>query len=308
MDTRPELGPGERRTLGHFTSPAARARFATAYDAAFALLPRDHEGLDLDTSFGRVRAYRFGAGPGTPLVLLGGRNASTPMWAINLPLLAKDRPVFTLDGLGEAGGSTQTSPLTGPEDQARWVAEALGELGIGPVHLVGSSLGGWLALQVAIRRPPSVRSLTVLDPPATFARLRAGFVAGGLLSTLPLTPEWARHRLLRWITGGPSDGAVGPEARLAMAALRGFRVRQPPPVLPTLEELRSVRTPVLALIAGRSRVHDARTAVARASTLPHGTVELWPDASHVVHGDFPQRFAERLEAFVMTVESSEVAS
>ena len=38
-----------------------------------------------------------------------------------------------------------------------------------------------------------------------------------------------------------------------------------------------------------------RAAVARADVLPAGTVELWPDASHLLSAEFPQRLAERLD-------------
>ncbi len=301
---RPNLGERGHGTLGHFKNQAGFERFAAAYDDAFALLPRQYDRLDLDTSFGRVRCYRFGAGSATPLVLLPGRNAATPVWGKNLPSLARTRTVYCLDSLGEAGASTQTRPLNSPDDQAGWVSEALGVLAAGPVHLVGSSLGGWLGMHVAIHHPESLRSLTVLDPPATFARLSAVFIAGGMLSAIPVTPEWLRRRLLGWITGASPSSADGPEARLGMAALRGFRVRQPRPTMPSTEQLRGVSVPVLALIGGRSRVHAPRAAAIRAGALPTGTVELWPDASHALHGEFPQRLAERLEEFFTTVETS----
>ncbi|MGA9749807.1 MAG: alpha/beta fold hydrolase, partial [Nocardioides sp.] len=160
----PILGGHGRSALGHFRNRAGFERFHAAYGDAFALLPPMKERLDLDTSFGRVRCYRFGAGSGTPLVLLPGRNASTPTWGTNLPSLSTTRTVYCLDSLGEAGASTQARPLASPDDQAGWVAEALSELGAGPVHLVGSSLGGWVALHVAIHHPESLRTLTVLDP------------------------------------------------------------------------------------------------------------------------------------------------
>ncbi len=301
---RPNLGGRGHSAVGHFKNQAGFERFVAAYGDAFALLPREHGRLDLDTSFGRVRCYRFGAGSATPLVLLPGRNASTPMWGVNLPSLLKTRTVYCLDSLGEAGASTQTRPLHGPNDQAAWVTEALGLLGAGPVHLVGSSLGGWLAVHVAIHHPQSLRSVTVLDPPATFARLSAGFIAGGLISAIPATPEWFRRRLLVWITGATPSRSDGPEARLATAALRAFRARHPVPTMPGMDQLRGVDVPVLALIGGRSRVHDPRAAATRAAALPTATVELWPDASHVLNSEFPQRLAERIDEFVTTVEGS----
>ena len=55
---------------------------------------------------------------------------------------------------------------------------------------------------------------------------------------------------------------------------------------------------MLALIAGRSVMHDAASAAARArNLLPRGQVELWPDASHAINGEYPEEIAETAAAF-----------
>lgn len=52
------------------------------------------------------------------------------------------------------------------------------------------------------------------------------------------------------------------------------------------------------LIAGKSIVHDAGKAAARAHTLRESTVEIWPEASHAINGEYPARLAERVHAFL----------
>ena len=104
--------PGPK--VGHFRSERARDHFLSIYWAGMAGLPPYSESLDVPTSFGTVRAYRFdGPSDTTPVVLLPGRNASTPMWRVNLPELRKHRPVIGIDLLGEAGLSVQDEPITG---------------------------------------------------------------------------------------------------------------------------------------------------------------------------------------------------
>ena len=66
----------------------------------------------------------------------------------------------------------------------------------------------------------------------------------------------------------------------------------------TDDQLRSLDIPVLAFIAGRSVMHDAKRAAARArNLLPNGQLELWPDASHAINGEYPDEIAEAAEAF-----------
>src|SRR5437867_1480918 len=134
----PESNVGPKfkgRRVGYFRETAGYRRYTGAYRDGFEKLPPVRETIDVATSFGTVRAYRFGEGEATPLVLLPGRQAATPMWAANLPGLLAGRPVLTLDLLGEPGLSVQSKPLTDDADQAAWLSEALAELESRPVHV-----------------------------------------------------------------------------------------------------------------------------------------------------------------------------
>jgi pimeloyl-ACP methyl ester carboxylesterase len=291
--------------VGHFRSDAARAHFMSAYRAGMSGLPPVGEQWDVPTSFGTVRAYRFdGPDSGVPVLLLPGRNASTPMWRANLPSLVGRRTVYSLDLLGEAGMSVQTRPLTGPQDQAAWLDEALAGLGLDRAHLMGVSIGGWTATNCAVHQPERVASLTLLDPAMTFATipLRAILVSAALF--LPV-PNMVRRRVFSWISGGaPVDDSV-PEAELLAAASADFVLRAPMPRVFTDDQLRSLNVPVLALLAGRSVMHDAARAAARArQLLPHGQIELWEQASHAINGEYPDDIAARTRRFWNEVDAS----
>ena len=290
---------GVRALLSDFADEAARTHYTTVYDEAFAGLPAVNERRTVETDYGSVCCYEFGTGDGTPLTLLAGRNAATPMWAPNLPALAANRRVICIDAIGEAGMSTQTAPIATSADHGLWVEQALDGLDVSTTHLVGASLGGWTAMHVAAHSR-RVRSLTLVDAVTTFAKLRAGFIAAGMLAQSPLVTARRRRRLLAWIAGGEEDSS--PQARLGIAALRGFRVKQAPPKLLSDEHLAAVHVPVLALIAGRSRVHNPADAVARAHQLPTATVEMWPDAGHALNAQFPDRFNSRILEFVSDID------
>jgi pimeloyl-ACP methyl ester carboxylesterase len=291
--------------VGHFRSAAARAHYLDAYRAGMAGLPRVAESLDVPTSFGIVRVHRFdGPTDAMPVVLLPGRGAATPMWRANLPALVGSRAVYCVDLLGEAGLSVQTRPIAGADDQARWLDETLAGLGLTSVHLLGASIGGWAAINHAARLPGRVASLLLLDPVQTFARIpvKALLATAAMLS--PGVPAVVRARVLRWLGGGADVDDSVREARLIAAAMVDFVLRLPPPGLIDDGRLRTLDVPVLAVLAGRSVMLDSDRAAAKArKVLPHARIEVWPDASHAINGEFPERVAKRAAALWGTPRS-----
>jgi len=103
------------------------------------------------------------SGTGPPLVLLHPLGSSSRMWAPVVPALGERFDVIAVD-LPGFGGS-EPLPATqepSPAVLADRVSALLDELGIPAPHVVGNSLGGWVALELAGRRP--VASLTLLAP------------------------------------------------------------------------------------------------------------------------------------------------
>lgn len=284
--------------LGHFRDAAAQRAFELAYADAMRLLPAPTRSDDVPTRYGRVRIYRFGSAATTPIVLLPGHYASTPMWHGVLEHLMTTHSVYALDALGEPGMSEQTRALTSAQDQARWLDEALAATGALGVHVVGASIGGHLGLNLALHARERVATLCLLEPASVFARYSWKTVVVSLGAAFPLMPDALRMRILSWISGAETDESE-PIAKLIAAGMRGWVNAVPTPKYPRDDELRRLDMPVLALLAGRSIVHNAARAAARARrVLGRGQVELWPEASHAVTGEFPERVAQTILSFV----------
>lgn len=285
--------------VGGFKSEQARSHFLDVYRAAMTELPAVSETRDVPTSFGTVRAYRFAGSPdATPVILLPGRNASTPMWRGNIPLLQKHRPVIGIDLLGEAGLSVQKKPIAGPDDEAHWLDETVAGLGLDRVHLMGVSIGGWTATNYAARRPGRAASLVLLDPVLTFAPVTIKVVLASPALFVPGIPDSLRRRVLSWISGGADIDQAATEAVLISAGSTDYTLRKAMPKLISDEQLRGLDIPVLALIGGRSVMHDAAPAAQRARRLlTRGQVELWPGASHAINGEYAAEIAERAADF-----------
>lgn len=291
------------RGVGHFRSDAAHVHFLDAYRRAMAGLPAPAERRDVRTAFGTVRVYRFDGPAGRPVVLLPGRNAATPMWAANLPGLLAHRTVYGVDLLGEPGMSVQQRPFRDADDQATWFEDMLAGWGLDSVHLMGVSFGGWTALDHAVRRPGRAASVTLLDPVLTFAPIPVRTMLAVTPLALPRTPAVLRRRVLRWMSGGAEVDDSDPVAALIAAGTADYVLQQPLPARFTDAQLRALDIPVLAVIAGRSVIHDAERAAGRArETLRRGVVEVWPDASHAINGEFPGRIADRAGRFWAAVD------
>ncbi|GAA4095514.1 alpha/beta fold hydrolase [Actinomadura miaoliensis] len=288
--------------VGRFTSAAAERRFRAAYAEGMRLLPAPTETHDVGTAFGDVRVYRFGAASGVPLVLLHGRNGTTISWRPNIEPLARRRTVFSVDLLGEPGASVQTAPIRDAADQAAWLDQTLAGLGLDRVHLVGVSIGGWTACNIAVRRPQRVASATLLDPAATLARMPLALVLRTIPTLVPFLSRRATPRFLRYVDGQGGEPLADPVGRVIDAAMSGFRTAVPQPALFGDDQLRSLSVPVLAIVAGRSVIHDPRTAYERARTLiPDVRAELWPEATHAVSGQCAARVNDRVLAFTADI-------
>ncbi|UXA20582.1 alpha/beta fold hydrolase [Mycobacterium sp. SMC-4] len=262
-------------------------------------LPTVDAEADVSTSFGRVRTYQFGAHhDSTPVVLLPGRNAATPMWRANLAGLTARRRVYSVDLLGEAGLSVQTRPITGAQDQAQWLADTLGGLELDRAHLMGVSIGGWAAANFAARFGDRVASLVLLEPVNTFGPIPLRTLALSAVLVLPGVPQPIRRWFLSWLSGGADLEQAAPEARLIDAAMTDFTLRLPPPTRITNDQLRALSMPVLAFLGGRSVMLDAeRAARCAQELLPHSEIHIYPEASHAINGECAAEIERRAVAF-----------
>ncbi|MFI9453651.1 alpha/beta fold hydrolase [Amycolatopsis sp. NPDC052450] len=290
--------------VGGFASSEARAEYEVVYERGLAALPAPAGIHDVETAFGVARVYRFGQPGGTPIVLLPGRAGTAVMWEPNLTALLGHGEVYAVDLIGEPGRSEQTAPIRDGVDQAAWLSTVLAELDLAAVHLIGYSFGGWLAANLAARAPERLRSLTLIDPVLTFGGLTAGLVVRATLTAIPGINRWARPSFLHWISGGAEVDTTDPVARVIDEGMRTYRIALPSPRLITDAQLRSLRMPVLALIAGRSVIHHPDRAAARArELLPRGQVELWPSATHAIAGEAADEVNARILAFLAVEET-----
>ena len=254
----------------------------------------------------RVRYRVDGAGP--PVVMLHGIGRSLEDWSEQHELLQDRFRVHSVDLPGFGGSEPLTEPYTLPA-LAGFVEDFLDAIGVGgPVRLVGNSLGGAVAMQVAVQAPRRVASLVLVDS-AGFGRevaLTLRLLAIRPLGRLLLRPS--RSGAGQVERGIFHDPAFATDARIEHAyqlAQRPHAARVMLEIARTFGTLRGVRPqwrqqlleavaqlgiPVLVVWGSSDRILPAAHLNAAAARLPHARTHLFDDTGHM-----PQ--IERAEAF-----------
>ena len=119
-----------------------------------------HKAQYLDLGGGRIHLMRAGAGE--ELLFLHPA-AGAGFWLPFHDLLAESFDVISPDHPG-FGESDRLEWIDGIEDLVYFYLDLLDALDLEAVHVVGASLGGWLAAELAVHQPSRVRSLVMVDP------------------------------------------------------------------------------------------------------------------------------------------------
>lgn len=111
-----------------------------------------------------IKLYYEIQGAGRPLILLHGGLGAIEMFGPNLPALAKGRQLIAVDLQGHGRTADIDRPLR-VTLMADDIAALMAHLGLDSADVMGYSLGGGVALQLAIRHPERVRKLVVVSTP-----------------------------------------------------------------------------------------------------------------------------------------------
>lgn len=259
-----------------------------------------------------VRTRYFVGGEGPPLVLIHGLAGAASEWSELAPALARRRRVVIPELPGHAGTAPLPAApnLNGFADRVRLVAETEGVL---PAPFVGHSLGGSVALRLALRWPEDARGVVLAASAGIASSTRRAQFWLALLGHMkpgrriaPHRRRIARSNVLRrvvfgyWAVSDPpalSDRAV--EALLAapehhadtLAAARAL-VRDDP-----RRDLEGVRCPVLVLWGARDHQVPVDDAFQYARRL-RAPLRVIPDCGHLVVAERPDACLHAIEEFL----------
>ena len=257
------------------------------------------------------------AGEGPPLVLLHALGESALDWRWVLPALTRTHSVYAPD-LPGFGDSAKPLVDYSPTFFARFISGYLDALGLERAAVAGNSLGGLVALSLALSEPERVSALGLIDSAGlgrtvTYA-LRAPTLPGygELTIAWSRTPPgatqraWTRTPLLFAHPGSVPPEWIKEQYRLAQqpgfleAALAALRaqvdLRGQREVL--LDRLSGLEMPTLVVWGVSDRVFPVSQAREATARLREGSLALIPACGHLPHVERPDRFVGALGRFL----------
>jgi pimeloyl-ACP methyl ester carboxylesterase len=246
------------------------------------------------------------AGDGPPVVLLHAGIADRSMWEDVMPMLAGSYRAIACDlrGFGE-------TPLPdGPFAYAADVVALLDELEIERAHVIGVSMGGHVAIDLALARPDRVDRLVLVgagidgwDHEPTlreaWAEEEAAFERGDL-------DEVAWMNVRTWLDGPERDENTVSAAlrRRVYEMQRAALDLENPAATPgwltpsRRERLGDIEAPTLVLVGALDQRDFRRIARFLASEIPGATFEELPGVAHLPPLERPEAFARAVLAFL----------
>lgn len=254
--------------------------------------------MPFTTAPGFRMAYEM-IGSGDPLLLINGLGSDRSEWLYQTPVFSPHFRVVTFDNRGAGESETPPGPYT-TEQMAGDAAALLDHLGIDRADVLGVSLGGMIAQEVALRRPDRVRRLVLAcTAPGGEGALRP---SPGVLQAFVRSPGADREEeIRRALPFLYTDGYRRSHPERVEAFVRRRLAAETSPeghscqlaaaqTHSAWERLESIRAPTLVIAGEEDQVVPPENSRRIASRIPGAKLVLLPGAPH-------RFFAENAEAF-----------
>jgi esterase len=254
-----------------------------------------------------MQLYYRSFGEGKPLIVLHGLLGMSDNWIMPAKELAKDYKVILPDLRNH--GNSPHSDVFNLQVMAEDIVELIQTLGFESVYLLGHSLGGRIAMSVALQHPHLVEKLVVVDiAPRQYSGNKSISNMMEVMSRVDFNNLLTLTAIEEFLTRYIPDPRVRNHAmkNLKRKTGVGFEWKANLPVIvkdietlmtPVYEELRFTK-PVLFIKGGASDFITNADMKPIFHHFPEATLRTIPNASHWVHVDEPELFLEELNKFL----------
>lgn len=244
----------------------------------------------------RIRIMR--KGQGHPLLFLHGASGAAN-WLPFMDMLAKNYDVIVPEHPG-FGGSETPEWLDTVGDLAHFYRDLIDHLGLSAVHLVGTSLGGWIAAELATFTCEKIKSLTLVAPAGiTVPGVRKGDMF--MWSPEELSSKlFHNQELARSVPQPTSEEAVMVMLKnRLMTAKLGWSPRMHNPHL--RKWLHRISAPTLIIWGDDDQLLPAAYGPAYRDLIPASSLHIIAQCGHLPHVEKAQEFVAKVTQFTQEV-------
>ncbi len=244
-------------------------------------------------------------GHGAPLLLVHGLGYARWGWEPLVEPLARSFDVILFDNRGIGESDVPPGPYTAAE-MADDALQVLDEAGVERAHVLGTSLGGMIAQELALAHPERLDRLVLAC--TTPGGARAYPLPEGTLRLLAEAPSLPQEvALRRFVENALAPGAPEELAERIYAHRVNGNVQTPEgwqaqaaagTSFDAFDRLHDIGAPTLVLHGLEDAVVDPRNANILAALITDARVELFPNAGHLFFWEQPERVAEVVEEFL----------
>jgi pimeloyl-ACP methyl ester carboxylesterase len=261
-----------------YKSPAGKQIVEDFYRKRLQHWPVPNRQVVVPTCEGDTFVVVSGEGHETPIVLFHGSGSNSMAWTRDIVEWSRHHRVYSVDLIGEPGLSAPSRPPLTSDRYARWLDDVWSHFGLASASVVGLSLGGWMALDYAVRRPERVRSLSLISP-SGIGRQNGLF----FLKVLPLMllGRWGRRAAQRVVAG--STNMPRQVSEYLATIFQHFRPRLEKIPVRSDGDLAALRMPVQVIVGARDvmlRSDETRDRVMR--TIPGARITYLEHAGHIL--------------------------
>ena len=257
---------------------------------------------------GPVRIAYDVRGHGRPLVLVQGVGIGRWGWEPVADRLARRFQVITVDNRGIGASDTPPGHFT-TRAMAQDILAVLDHAGIQRASVLGTSLGGMVAQELALAHPDRVDRLVLVATLPGGPRSRPMPLGTTyLLAAAPFLTSKAKLQRFVDNTLGPSTRRRRPKVAERLAAAKLANPQSQPAwraqlaagmLFNPLGRQRRITQPTLVVQGTADQVVDPGNAAVLADLLPDARVELFDGAGHLLYWEQPRRFARVVTQFLL---------